>query len=46
MTVCASITESNASTESALSRTREPKDATNGFCHGELGSMKPRPAAL
>jgi hypothetical protein len=28
------------------SRTREPNDSTNGFCHGEAGSMKLRPAAL
>jgi hypothetical protein len=46
MTVCASSAESNASTESNSSRTREPNDSTNGFCHGEPGSMKLRPAAL
>src|SRR5829696_4008388 len=46
MTVCASSTESNASTESTSSRTREQNDSTNGFCHGEPGSMKLRPAAL
>jgi hypothetical protein len=40
MTVCASSTESNASTESTSSRKREPNDSTNGFCHGEPGSMK------
>jgi len=34
MTVCASITESNASTESTSSQTREPNDSTNGFCRG------------
>ena len=45
MTVCASSTESNASTESTSSRTREPNDSTNGFCQGEPGSMKLRPAA-
>ena len=44
MTVCASSTESNASTESTSSRTREPNDSTNGFCQGEPGSMKLRPA--
>jgi hypothetical protein len=43
MTVCASSTESNASTESTSSRTREPNDSTNGFCQGEQGSMKLRP---
>jgi hypothetical protein len=43
MTVCASSTESNASTESTSSRTREPNDSTNGFCQGEPGSMKLRP---
>jgi hypothetical protein len=43
-TVCASSTESNASTESTSSRTREPNDSTNG--HGEPGSMKLRPAAF
>jgi len=46
MTVCASSTESNASTESTSSRTREPNDSTNGFCYGEPGSLKLRPAAL
>ena len=46
MTVCASNTESNASTESTSSRTREPNDSTNGFCHGEPGSMKLRSAPL
>jgi hypothetical protein len=46
MTVCASTTESNASTESTSSRTREPNDSTNGFCQGEPGSMKLRPARL
>jgi hypothetical protein len=46
MTVCASSPESNASTESTSSRTREPNDSTNRFCHGEPGSMKLRPAAL
>jgi hypothetical protein len=24
----------------------EPNDSTNGFCHGEPGSMKLRPAVL
>ena len=43
MTVCASSTESKASTESTSSRTREPNDSTNGFCQGEPGSMKLRP---
>ena len=45
MTVCASSTESNASAESTSSRTREPNDSTNGFCHGEPGPVKLRPAA-
>src|SRR5436190_10604682 len=43
MTVRASSTESNASTERTSSRTREPNDSTNGFCQGEPGSMKLRP---
>jgi hypothetical protein len=43
MSVCARNTESNASTEST---SREPNDSTNGFSHGEPGSMKLRPAAL
>src|SRR6266566_3975114 len=43
MTVWASSTESNASTERTSSRTREPNDSTNGFCQGEPGSMKLRP---
>jgi len=46
MTVCASSKESNALTESTSSRTREQNDSMNGFCHGEPGSMKLRPAAL
>jgi hypothetical protein len=46
MTGCALSTESHASTESTSARTREPNDSTNGFCHGEPGSMKLPPAAL
>ena len=36
---CASARQENSSTSSSSSRTREWKDSTNGFCHGEPGSM-------
>ena len=51
MTVCASSPESNASTESTSSRTREPNDAAKGFCHGKrlddaaLGPAEAAPVA-
>jgi hypothetical protein len=38
------VAESNVSTEDTSSRTREPNDSTNGFCHREPGSMKLRSA--
>ena len=47
MTVCASGHGVEClDLESSSSRTRELNDSTHGFCHGEPGSIKLRPAAL